>query len=296
MRGGVIWLAIVLALGLAVLFLTGADDALYRWALAEQRDTQNGLARALRALRAGEPGALIAFTGLCFAYGFFHAAGPGHGKILIGGYGAARRVGLWRLSGIALLSSLAQALTAIMLVGAGLWLLGWGREQMTGLADETFAPLSFALIALVGLWLAWRGTRGLIGRNHTHTLGADGTCSTCGHTHAPDADALSQATSWRDVAMLVGAVAIRPCTGALFILILTAQMGIFAIGVAGAFAMGLGTASVTVAVAIAAVTLREGALASLPGSAAIARAQPLLELGVGLIVALLAGSLALQAL
>ena len=296
MRGGLIWLAIVLALGLAALFLTSADDALYRWALAEQRDTQNGLARALRALRAGEPGALIAFTGLCFAYGFFHAAGPGHGKILIGGYGAARRVGLWRLSGIALLSSLAQALTAIMLVGAGLWLLGWGREQMTGLADETFAPLSFALIALVGLWLAWRGTRGLIGRNHTHTLGADGTCSTCGHTHAPDADALSQATSWRDVAMLVGAVAIRPCTGALFILILTAQMGIFAIGVAGAFAMGLGTASVTVAVAIAAVTLREGALASLPGSAAIARAQPLLELGVGLIVALLAGSLALQAL
>jgi ABC-type nickel/cobalt efflux system permease component RcnA len=296
MRGGLIWLAIVLALGLAALFLTGADDALYRWALAEQRDTQNGLARALRALRAGEPGALIAFTGLCFAYGFFHAAGPGHGKILIGGYGAARRVGLWRLSGIALLSSLAQALTAIILVGAGLWLLGWGREQMTGLADETFAPLSFALIALVGLWLAWRGTRGLIGRNHTHTLGADGTCSTCGHTHAMDADALSQVTSWRDVAMLVGAVAIRPCTGALFILILTAQMGIFAIGVAGAFAMGLGTASVTVAVAIAAVTLREGALASLPGSAAIARAQPLLELGVGLIVALLAGSLALQAL
>ncbi|WJY20688.1 hypothetical protein QTA57_12720 [Fontisubflavum oceani] len=296
MRGGLIWLAIVLALGLAALFLTGADDALYHWALAEQRDTQNGLARALRALRAGEPGALIAFTGLCFAYGFFHAAGPGHGKILIGGYGAARRVGLWRLSGIALLSSLAQALTAIILVGAGIWLLGWGRERMTGLADETFAPLSFALIALVGLWLAWRGTRGLIGRNHTHTAGKDGTCSTCGHTHAPDADALSQATSWRDVAMLVGAVAIRPCTGALFILILTAQMGIFAIGVAGAFAMGLGTASVTVAVAIAAVTLREGALASLPGGAAIARAQPLLELGVGLIVALLAGSLALQAL
>ncbi|RMA41972.1 nickel/cobalt transporter [Rhodophyticola porphyridii] len=298
MRRALILLAALLAVGLAALVLTGADDMLLRWAMEEQRDTQNALARALRALRAGDPGAMAAFAALCFAYGFFHAAGPGHGKILIGGYGAARRVGPWRLSGIALLSSLAQALTAILLVAAGLWVLGWSRERMTGLAEDSFAPLSFALVALVGLWLAWRGARALGGGHahahaRAHAPGPDGLCTTCGHAHAPAPADLERATGWRDTAMLVGAVAVRPCTGALFVLILTAQMGIFATGIAGALAMGLGTASVTVAVAIAAVTLREGALASLPGSAAIARVQPMIELGAGIVIALLAGRLAL---
>lgn len=299
MRRALILLAALLAVGLAALVLTGADDMLLRWAMEEQRDTQNALARALRALRAGDPGAMAVFAALCFAYGFFHAAGPGHGKILIGGYGAARRVGPWRLSGIALLSSLAQALTAILLVAAGLWVLGWSRERMTGLAEDSFAPLSFALVALVGLWLAWRGARALGGGHahaRAHAPGPDGLCTTCGHAHAPAPADLERATGWRDTAMLVGAVAVRPCTGALFVLILTAQMGIFATGIAGALAMGLGTASLTVAVAIAAVTLREGALASLPGSAAIARVQPMIELGAGIVIALLAGRLALGAI
>ncbi|QBY00579.1 hypothetical protein E2K80_07355 [Rhodophyticola sp. CCM32] len=296
MRGGLILLALACALGLAGIFLTGADTALFRWAIAQQRDIQNGLAGALRALRVGEPGALTGFLGLCFAYGFVHAAGPGHGKILIGGYGAARRVGLVRLSAIALFCSLAQAATAVILVAAGLWLLGWGRARLTGLAEETFAPLSFALIAGVGLWLVWRGFAALFLSADRHAHHAHDTCATCGHAHAPDAETLSQTTGWRATILLVAAVAVRPCTGALFILILTAQMGIFATGMAGAFAMGLGTASVTIAVAIAAVTLREGALASLPGRAAIARAQPMIELAAGLAIALLAGSLAVQAL
>jgi len=76
----------------------------------------------------------------------------------------------------------------------------------------------------------------------------------------------------------------------------TAQMGIFAIGVAGTFAMALGTASVTVAVALAAVTLRRGVVSGLPGGAALARAQPVIEIAVGALVAVVAARLALGAL
>jgi ABC-type nickel/cobalt efflux system permease component RcnA len=73
-------------------------------------------------------------------------------------------------------------------------------------------------------------------------------------------------------------------------------MGIFAIGVAGTFAMALGTASVTIAVAVAAVTLRRGALAGLADSPTLARVQPVIEIGVGVLVAVIAGQLALAAL
>ena len=95
---------------------------------------------------------------------------------------------------------------------------------------------------------------------------------------------------------LIAAVAIRPCTGALFILILTAQMGVFWAGVLGTLGMALGTASVTIVVALAAVGLRRGALSGWAESAALARAQPLLEVAVGALVAVLATQLAFAAL
>ncbi|MEX3015585.1 nickel/cobalt transporter [Gymnodinialimonas hymeniacidonis] len=294
-------------------WLSGGDRVVTAWALEGQRTAQEAMAGALRRLRAGEPAAVAGLMSICFGYGFFHAAGPGHGKLLIGGYGAARAVGAWRLSAVAMASSLAQGLTAIVLVGVGLWLIGWSREQMTDAADRFFAPLSFGAIALVGLWLAFRGARGLWrarqatahahdhnhghGHHHDHDHTGDGhACSTCGHAHGPDPEALAQATGPREVAALIAAIAVRPCTGALFLLILTAQLGVFWAGVAGTVAMSLGTASVTVAVALASVGLRQGVLAGLAGGAALARVQPWIELAVGAVVALLATQLAVAAL
>lgn len=281
------------------LWWAGGDRLITAWALDGQREAQGAMAGALRRIRAGDGAAVASLMAVCFGYGFFHAAGPGHGKLLIGGYGAAREVGALRLSAVALASSLAQGLTAILLVGAGVWVIGWGRERMTQLADEIFAPLSFAAIALVGLWLVWRGTRGLwrLQRGARHAHSGDGeVCDSCGHSHGPTPEEVQQATGVKEVAALIGAVALRPCTGALFVLILTAQMGVFWAGVLGVLAMAIGTACVTIVVAVAAVGLRRGALAGWAGSQALTHAQPILELAVGALVAVLATQLALAAM
>ena len=300
MRRSILIIGFVIAGGLAVLYGIGGFDAVHRIIEASHRQMQSTLAGAVRHLRSGDPGALAALLVACFSYGFIHAAGPGHGKVLIAGYGVGRRVPLMRLSVLALASSLAQSLVAIGLVFAGVTALGWTREQMVGVTEDVMRPVSYGAILLLGLWLVWRGGARMwrqtrVGVGHQHHGHGHVHDEHCGHTHGPTLDDAAQVTSLRDAAGLIAGIAIRPCTGALFLLILTWAMGIFASGVAGVLAMGVGTATVTVGVAMFAVWAREGALASLPGER-IAQALPVMELAAGLVVALLAGQLLLHSL
>ncbi|SET56582.1 nickel/cobalt transporter [Paracoccus homiensis] len=260
---GVVWLA---------LWLGGGLEAMQAWAADQQRQVQTLIAGAVRRLRAGEPGSGAALIAVCFTYGVVHAVGPGHGKVLIGGYGIGTRVPVLRLSVLSVLASLAQAGVAVVLVWGGINLLNLTREALTDLAEQELTDLSTVLIGLVGLWLMLRGLRQLLRQQaaHDHHHHHDENCG-CGHAHGPSPEQAMQTRSIRDAAALILGIAIRPCTGALFLLILTWRLDIFAMGVAGSFAMGLGTAAVTVAVAILSVWAREGGLSLLPEPGAGAR-------------------------
>lgn len=316
MRRALIVAGLPLGLVLLALWGSGGFAGLLDGVHALQREAQTALAGAVRALRGGEPGAMAALLGICFTYGVLHAVGPGHGKALIGAYGVARRVPVVKLSLLALIASLAQAGVAVALVYAAVALFGLTRDAATGLAEGAVPAFGNLLIMALGLWLLWRGIKGLQRQwavpvhqhehghhdhhdhhdhgHHEHRHGDAKDCG-CGHAHGPTIAEVESLTGWRDTALLIGGIAARPCSGALFLLILTWQIGIGGAGIAGAFAMGLGVASVTVAVAVMAVWAREGAFATLSGGM-LARAVPVVEAVAGAVIAMVALVLLLRAL
>lgn len=295
-------LIVPVALAFALLgwfWLSGGFDQLAGWAAGEQRVFQNEIAQNLRGLRSGQSGAFWVLMSVCFAYGFFHAIGPGHGKVLIGGYGLGRSVPWMRLSVISVLSSLGQAVTAVILVYAGLWIFNLGRAALVGTTEQVMAPVSYGAIALIGLWLVWRGARKTLRRTaithaHAHDHADSGVCADCGHRHGPNLEEVDRVHSIREALVLIAGIAIRPCTGALFVLIVTWQMGIAYAGIAGAFAMAIGTATVTVAVGLAAVGLRGGVISSFSESPVLAWIVPAIEVMAGTLIALVATGLLLR--
>lgn len=298
--------------------LIGAVTLYWLWGSPSATDTllhyqkaaQNALAGAVRAIKGGDPLAWVTLLAVTFSYGFLHAVGPGHGKAVIGAYGVARRVSVARITLVALASSMAQSAFAIVLVLAGAVLLGLSREHLEAWSETILLPVSWGLLAALGLWLFWRGARGLAAKTRTHAADAAIRGSTdahddhvhthhhgvdcgCGHDHGPSLEQLEQIGSFRDALLVIFAVAIRPCSGALFLLVLTLALGIPAAGILGVLAMGVGTASVTIAVAILAVSAREGAFSALP-MGAISRAIPMVEFTAGAVISVLSLTMIIQ--
>ncbi|WP_282120683.1 nickel/cobalt transporter [Ruegeria atlantica] len=309
---------VAISIGLLLWFWgSGGFDHLAAWAAGEQREFQNQIARSLRAARAEQPEAVATLLTVCFAYGFFHAIGPGHGKVLIGGYGLGRNVAFLRLSAISLLSSLGQAVTAVVLVYAGILVFQMSRASLVDTTERVMAPISYGAIAAIGLWLIFRSIRSFARRHrsekahhhehkhdhhhphdedHKHHDHDHGVCADCGHRHGPTADEVAQVGSLREAALLIAGIAARPCTGALFVLILTWQMGIAMVGIAGAFAMALGTATVTTLVGWTSFGLRGGLLASASATRFASVLAPTIELVAGLLIAVIASGLLLRAI
>ena len=273
--------AIVAALAL---FLTLDLSWLTSWATDQQRGFQNQMASAVRALKSGDTGAYVALLGATGAYGFVHALGPGHGKYLVSGVGMGTSVSASRLIGIAVASSLAQALWAILLVYGGFLLIEASASQMTRLAEDVLAPASYLAIACVGLAIVWRGARSLRKASHT---GESHSHKDCGcHGHGPSPDDVARVGSFREAVMLVLSIAVRPCTGAIFLLVIAWQMDLHMAGAAAVIVMGLGTAALTSLVAFSSIVARRLAFVSSSKFNRLHIALPALQIIAGSMISL----------
>ena len=220
--------------------------------------------RSLQAALAGlkESGAALwSLLGLGFAYGVFHAAGPGHGKAVIAAYLVANERALARGFGLSLAAALLQALVAILLVSAAAVLLQATAATMTR-ATPGVELASFAAVARArrrpdvaqGRQAPRRhgARRAIAGRRPRTTA--------CDHVHLPPPEALDRLTPLARNGGSRLAAGIRPCAGALVILVFALSQGLFAAGIAATLAMALGTALTTGLIAALAVFAKRLAL------------------------------------
>jgi nickel/cobalt exporter len=259
------------------------------WIFAKQAGFYRMLSGTIRAAKA-DGSAAYTLLGISFLYGIFHAAGPGHGKAVISSYLVANDETWRRGVVLSFASAILQAFTAIAIVGIGAVLLGATAKAM-GNTVRVIEIVSYTLIILIGLRLLWVKGRAFLlllrphahhdrahdhhhhGHAHHHDDAEE--ASAWGHAHAPEPRELT-GSHWlkRGLAAIV-AVGLRPCSGAIIVLVFALAQGLFWIGVGATFVMGLGTAITVACIATLAVGAR-----GLAGR--LAKAKP----GAGMILVL----------
>ena len=266
----------------------GSFGGIFGWVLRTQQSLQRDLATSVKSLK-GEHAMAGAFmlAALSFIYGVVHAVGPGHGKTIISSYVVANEETVRRGVIISFIAAGLQALTAIALVGVLAFALNASGMQINAWSNQ-LEMVSYALIALVGAWLLTTQLTAIFrrrrephaaevyaehaGHDHHHTHGEHDHHHHHDHHHSHshaegeachhivDARELAGPFSWRKILAVVFSVGIRPCTGAILVLIFALTQGMFWAGVAATFAMAIGTAITVAALATLALGSRELAL------------------------------------
>lgn len=241
----------------------------FSWIALRQGEFYRALTDTLSAMKENG-GAFWLLAGLSFLYGIFHAAGPGHGKAVISSYLLATGETYRRGILLSFAAALVQAVSAVVFVGVAAALLRATAMEMTA-ATDWLEIISYGLIAVVGAWLVWTKARGGGHHHHHHhhvpDAGHEHHHHDHDHHHDPSSaygvrreaheaaiDAQHEAvplieprSSIRRAAAAVAAVGIRPCSGAIIVLVFALAQGLLLAGIAATFIMAVGT-GITVAV------------------------------------------------
>ena len=280
--------------------------------LTKQSEFYREISATIRAAKA-DGSAVWSLLGISFAYGIFHAAGPGHGKTVISSYLVANEETARRGIVLSFVSALMQSFIAVLIVGIGAWLLDVTAKTMCG-AERVIEIASYTLIAAFGVRLVWskggsfiRALQSSYGGSepqlapslahaaalhhdhghHLHVMAITDILVTttarrtqlshdhasghehaehhdhsqvhdehCGHSHGPEPAQLAGPGGWRRGFSAVLTVGIRPCSGAILVLVFALAQGLFWAGIAATFVMGLGTAITVATIAVVVVSAK----------------------------------------
>jgi nickel/cobalt transporter (NicO) family protein len=255
------------------------------WLLSKQSEFYRQMSSTIRAAKS-DGTAVWTLLAISFAYGIFHAAGPGHGKAVISSYLVANQETARRGIALSFASAAMQSLVAVAIVAVCAWLLNATAKTMCG-AEKAIEIASYALIAAFGARLVWTKGGGFLralqvsrpvpalaaishghghdhhdhGHHHDHHHDDHDHGHVhdehCGHAHGPLPSELAGPGGWRRGFSAIFTVGIRPCSGAILVLVFALAQGLFWAGIAATFAMGLGTAITVATIAVIAVSAKD---------------------------------------
>ncbi|MEM6161868.1 nickel/cobalt transporter [Erwinia sp. P6884] len=201
----------------------------------------------------------LTLMGFSLIYGVLHALGPGHGKVVIATFLATHPTKVRTSLRLTLAASLVQGSVAIGLVTVMLVILKLSSRQLH-LSSYWLEKGSYLLVTGLGIWLCWRAAgriaralsapsapvfRRIVPADHQHHA----ECG-CGHQHVPDAAMLDKAVSLKTQVIVVLSMGLRPCSGAIMMLLFSKVIGVYGWGVVSALAMAVGTAITVSAMAL----------------------------------------------
>lgn len=204
----------------------------------------SGLLRQVAENPARAGGALLAFS---FVYGVLHALGPGHGKVVITTWLATHPSRLKSSLKLTFAASLLQGLVAIALVTVVLGLLQLPSRQLH-MSSYWLEKASYMMVGVLGVMLAVRAVKKMrkllrdpkrftaFSPQHVHNAHCG-----CGHQHLPTEQQLAVGEDWRARLAIVLSMGMRPCSGAVMVLLFSKVIGVFNWGMLSALAMAAGT-------------------------------------------------------
>jgi nickel/cobalt transporter (NicO) family protein len=208
-----------------------------------QMQLNETISREFRSERkTGSSAALLTILALAFLYGVVHAAGPGHGKSVVGSYfvaNEARWASGFLMGGVI---SLMQGATAIAIVFL-MSLVLHSRELRVANQGALVDCVSYGIVALIGVVLFWRAATGR-GHDHAHFGGAHGP----EHEH-PGARHGSRR-------FLIAATGVAPCASAIIIMLFALANDAMGVGIAAVLALSLGMAVTVSAVGVLGIVAR----------------------------------------
>jgi ABC-type nickel/cobalt efflux system permease component RcnA/ABC-type uncharacterized transport system substrate-binding protein len=307
------------------------NTPIVRWIIAEQKQFYQLLTNAMTKMRT-DNWAFLVLGSLSFLYGVFHAAGPGHGKVVISSYVLANERQYRQGMILSFASAMLASLVAVLFILIAASVLGLTGDAM-GNAANWIGIGSYLMVALLGLWLMIRHIFG-IGHRHQHhgeegeaeaaadhhdhalarqhlyaeedmderehargqqsalarafaTVGEERAAasglarpvrsapaahghahphhhhhedarhhSAAAHSHVAVVPDQLRTGGWREALGVVLAIGLRPCSGALVVLVFALSQGVLWAGIVSVFLMGLGTAITVATLATLAMTAK----------------------------------------